>query len=77
MTADVVISSTSAPGFIISKELIQKVRDKRSSGLFLIDIALPRDIDPKSSDVDDIYLFDIDDLKQVVGANFKERKKSC
>ena len=75
MTADVVISSTSAPGFIISKELIQKVRDKRSSGLFLIDIALPRDIDPKSSDVDDIYLFDIDDLKQVVGANFKEKKK--
>ena len=77
LNANIVISSTSAPGFIISKEIIERVRSKRTSGLFLIDIALPRDIDPECNQVDDIYLFDIDDLKQVVGANFEERKKAA
>ena len=77
LNADIVISSTSAPGFIISKEIIERVRSKRTSGLFLIDIALPRDIDPECNQIDDIYLFDIDDLKQVVGANFEERKKAA
>ena len=51
--------------------------EQRTSGLFLIDIALPRDIDPECNEIDDIYLFDIDDLKQVVGANFEERKKAA
>ena len=72
------ISSTSASqDFIISKENDRKSASKRTSGFFLIDIALPRDIDPECNEIDDMYLFDIDDLKQVVGANFEERKKAA
>ena len=77
LDADIVISSTSSKDFIITKKMMKNVRAKRTSGLFLIDIALPRDIDPECNEIDDIYLFDIDDLKQVVGANFEERKKAA
>ena len=77
LDADIIISSTSSKDFIITKKMMKSVRAKRTSGLFLIDIALPRDIDPECNEIDDIYLFDIDDLKQVVGANFEERKKAA
>ena len=43
----------------------------------MVDIALPRDLDPKCSELDDVYLFDIDDLKQVVGENYEERRKAA
>ncbi|SME94230.1 glutamyl-tRNA reductase [Pseudobacteriovorax antillogorgiicola] len=77
-TCDIVISSTAAHDFILTKEHVersQQIRDGRST--FMVDIALPRDLDPKCSDLDDVYLFDIDDLKQVVGENFEERRKAA
>ncbi|RZA18244.1 MAG: glutamyl-tRNA reductase, partial [Proteobacteria bacterium] len=76
--ADVVISCTGANEIILDKARIQKSQNNRSrKAAFFIDIALPRDIDPKITELEDVYLFDIDDLKQVVGENFEERKKAA
>ena len=72
---DVVISSTAAPGFVIpAGQMRQTMRQRRSRPLFLIDIAVPRDIDPQVRDLDNVFLFDIDDLKQVVESNRGERE---
>jgi glutamyl-tRNA reductase len=76
--ADIVVSSTAANDIIIDRERVakaQKMRNSRPS--FLIDIALPRDIDPQCTSFEDVYLFDIDDLKQVVGENFDERRRAA
>ncbi len=75
---DIVISSTGAPGFIIRKEQIQNImRPRRHRLLFFIDIAVPRDIDPKVNDIENVYLFDIDELKEVVEENKAERQKEA
>ena len=72
--ADVVISATSATGYVLTKDIVGKSAKARKSGpLFLIDIALPRDIEPAVSDLDDVYLFDIDDLKSVVDSHMEKR----
>ena len=76
--ADVIISCTGANEIILDMARMQKSQHNRSNkAIFLIDIALPRDIDPKCTEIEDVYLFDIDDLKQVVGENFEERKKAA
>jgi len=76
--ADIVISSTGAPGLVLHKEQVKKVmRPRRHHLLFLIDIAVPRDIDPGVNDIDNVYLYDIDDLKGVVDANKAERAKEA
>jgi len=73
---DIVISSTSAPGFVILPAAIQQaMRQRRGRPLFLIDIAVPRDIDPAVKELDNVFLFDIDDLEQVVRANRQERER--
>lgn len=75
---DIVISSTSSQDQIVNYNLVKRVMDsRRSRSLVLIDIAIPRDIDSRCSQLDDVYLFDIDDLKQVVDTNFDERKRAA
>jgi glutamyl-tRNA reductase len=72
---DIVLSSTSATGVVLGADMVKRAQmSRRNRPLFLIDIALPRDIDPACSAIDDVYLFDIDDLQQVVGANYEERR---
>ena len=76
--ADIVITSTSAPNFIISKEMIEHAIHKRKNKpIFLIDIAVPRDIAPEVNDLENVYLYDIDDLHNVVNANMEERQKEA
>ncbi len=76
--ADIVISSTGAPSYVITKDLIKHIlKERTGKPLFLIDIAVPRDIEPQVNDLDGIYLYDIDDLQQVVEANIKERLKEA
>lgn len=76
--ADIVISSTGAPGIVLHQEQVRKVmRPRRHRLLFLIDIAVPRDIDPEVNGIDNVYLYDIDDLKGVVDANKAEREKEA
>jgi len=76
--ADIVISATSAPHVILKKEDIQTViQQRRHRPIFLIDIADPRDIDPGCNEVDNVYLYNIDDLQSVVQANLTERKREA
>ncbi|MEA1867234.1 MAG: glutamyl-tRNA reductase [Thermodesulfobacteriota bacterium] len=76
--ADIVISSTGAPGIILSKDQVKRImRPRRHRLLFFIDIAVPRDIDPKVNDIDNVYLYDIDDLKGVIEFNKAEREKEA
>jgi glutamyl-tRNA reductase len=76
--SDIVICSTAAPGYVLTRAMIERAQTSRKGRpLVLLDIALPRDIEPEISDLEDVYLFDIDDLKQVVGANLEERRKAA
>ncbi len=73
--ADIVISATGAHGIVVNKEMVEKaLKQRRRLPLFLVDIALPRDIAPEIGDLGDTYLFDIDDLKQVVDDNKEQRR---
>lgn len=75
---DILISSTGSPNLILRKEEIKPLmRQRRNRPLFLIDIAVPRDLDPKLNDLDNIYLYDIDDLRNVVEINKAERDKEA
>jgi glutamyl-tRNA reductase len=71
--ADIVISSTSAPGYVIGKAEVAGAMRGRRDPLFLIDIALPRDIDPAANDLPNVFVYDIDDLNGVVSSNLEER----
>ncbi len=76
--ADIIISSTGAPHAIFRKEhgeYFLKVRKNRP--MFFIDIAVPRDIDPKLNDLDGIFVYDIDDLQQVVSSHLGDRKREA
>ena len=76
--ADIVISSTGAPHFIITKMLAEQIIHRsKNRPMFLIDIAVPRDIDPAVNEIDNAFLYDIDDLQQVIDANLKERMKEA
>jgi glutamyl-tRNA reductase len=75
---DILISSTGSPGLILHKEGVRPVmRERRNRPLFFIDIAVPRDLDPAINDLDNVYLYDIDDLHNVVEMNKSERDKEA
>lgn len=77
-TADIVLSSTGSPDPIIRKEEVKSCMKKRKyRPIFLIDIAVPRDIDPKVNELDNVYLYNIDDLEEVVEWNKEERKREA
>jgi len=76
--ADILISSTAATDYVITRDRVaQTMRARRGNPLFLIDIAVPRDIDPAVNELDDAYLYDIDDLSGVVEANLEERMREA
>jgi glutamyl-tRNA reductase len=73
-----VISSTGAPNIILHKEDVKPImRARRNEPIFFIDIAVPRDLDPGLNDLDNVYLYDIDDLHNVVEINKSERDKEA
>ena len=75
---DIVISSTGAPDAIIHEQDMRDVlKKRRNRPMFLIDIAMPRDIDPSVNTLDNIYLYDIDDLKEVVEENLAGRREEA
>jgi glutamyl-tRNA reductase len=76
--ADIVISSTGAPGYVITTPMISAALHRRRNRLlFLIDIAVPRDIDPEAGKIDNVYLYNIDNLQDIVDENLKTRKKEA
>jgi glutamyl-tRNA reductase len=72
--ADILISSTASPDPVVMKADIKAaLRKRRHRPMFLVDIAVPRDIDPQISKLKDVYLYTIDDLQQVVDENMEQR----
>jgi glutamyl-tRNA reductase len=77
-SADIVICSTSAPGYLITTEMARQVLEKRRNRpSFLIDISVPRNIDPAVGDLPNLFVFDIDDLEAVVSSNIREREREA
>jgi glutamyl-tRNA reductase len=75
---DIVISSTGSPDIILRRDNVKSVmRARMNSPLFFIDIAVPRDLDPELITLDNVYLYDIDDLTSVVEINKTERDKEA
>ena len=75
---DIVIASSGAPHYILRKdEMTRVIAARRNKPMFLIDIAVPRNIEPAVNGVDNVFLYDIDDLQEVVNANLRERMKEA
>jgi len=78
LEADILISSTGASDYVITKEMMTRVeRIRCGRPLFMVDIAVPRDIDPTIDELEGSFLYDIDDLQGVVEANRAERLKEA
>ena len=74
---DIVISSTSAPHFVVTPELIAPLMRKRHGRpLFIFDIAVPRDVDPRVTEIDEVYLYDIDSLQKIAEEGRCERQRA-
>jgi glutamyl-tRNA reductase len=72
---DIIISSTGATEYVITADQVKKAMKKRQyRTLFFIDIAVPRDIDPKINNLSNVYVYDIDDLKTIVASNIQQRE---
>ena len=76
--ADVVLSSTSAQGWLLTREQVERTLHlRRGRPLFLIDLAVPRDLDPAIHELDGCYLYDIDDLEAVVAETLAGRRREA
>jgi glutamyl-tRNA reductase len=74
-TADIVVSSTSAPGFVLTAEqLVPALRARRGRPVLFVDLAVPRDVDPALASVDGCFVYDVDDLEAVVAASLEGRR---
>lgn len=72
---DILISSTSAPHFVIrKKEISDLMKQRKGRPLFLVDLAVPRDIEPEVGEIESVYLYDIDDIQKVVDKNIQLRQ---
>ena len=75
--ADIVISSTSAPHVVIHADAVRRaIETRHGRPMLLIDIAVPRDIDPEAGHVKDVYLYSIDDLQRLAADNLAQRQKA-
>jgi glutamyl-tRNA reductase len=75
---DIVIASSGAPHYILTRDDMHRViAARKNKPMFLIDIAVPRNIDPAVNDIEGVFLYDVDDLEGVVNANLQERTKQA
>lgn len=78
LEADILISSTGATDYVIDYDLMKDVsKFRKGDPLFMVDIAVPRDLDPRIGDVSNVFLYDIDDLQGIVQANLAERERAA
>lgn len=76
--ADIVITSTASPTPIVTYEAVRAaIRARKRKPMFMVDIAVPRDIEAKVSTIEDVYLFTIDDLQTVVAENIESRREAA
>jgi glutamyl-tRNA reductase len=77
-SADVLVASTGAPGFVLDRaDVAGALRGRKGRPLFLIDLAVPRDLDPAIAELDGCYLYDIDDLQAVVAETLAGRRREA
>ena len=78
LTADVLLSSTGSEAYLLTRDQVKAaMRRRKQRPLFMIDIGVPRDLDPGINDLDNVYLYNIDDLKEVVEENRERRKDAA
>jgi len=78
LEVDIVISSTASTEFIILYDQVKgSMKKRRNRPLFFIDIAVPRDVEPRVNDLDNVYVYDIDDLKGVIEVNMAQRQQEA
>ncbi len=78
LEADIVVTSTASSEYVITYDQVKKSRRKRRNRpLFFLDIAVPRDVEPRVNDLENVYLYDIDDLKGVVQLNMAQRQEEA
>jgi glutamyl-tRNA reductase len=77
-SADIIISSTASSHYVIEyADVVSAIKARRNRSMFFIDIAVPRDVDPRVNSIENVYLYDIDDLQEVADANIRDRKKEA
>jgi len=75
---DIVICSTGAPHYILNKKQMHGIiKERKQKPMFIIDISVPRNIDPEINDLDNVYLYDVDNLQGIVEINIEERAKEA
>ncbi|QQK80953.1 glutamyl-tRNA reductase [Salicibibacter cibi] len=78
LDTDVLISSTGSDQYLLQRENVEDIiKKRRGRPLFMVDIAVPRDIDPELGKLEDVYLYDVDDLEGIVAANMAERETAA
>jgi glutamyl-tRNA reductase len=76
--ADIVIASTASPGLILEAGLVRScLKQGRRRLMFMVDLAVPRDIDPAVADLEDVYLYTVDDLKEIIQENLSSRQAAA
>jgi glutamyl-tRNA reductase len=76
--ADVVICSTGSPNYVVTEEMTRSARERRRNRpMCMIDISVPRNIDPNAGNVPNVFVFDIDDLESVISSNIREREREA
>jgi glutamyl-tRNA reductase len=76
--ADIVISSTASPIPVLGKGTVETaLKERRHRPIFMVDIAVPRDIEPEVADLSDIYLYSVDDLQEVIEENMRSRQEAA
>lgn len=75
---DVVVTTTSAPGFVVTRDVVEGVRRRRRGrSLFFIDLAVPRDVDPGVDELDNTFLYNVDDLSKIVAESLSSRQREA
>ncbi len=75
-TSDIVISATSSSDYLVTREMMKKIGyERRSQPIILIDLAIPRDIEPSVQKIENVYLYNLDALQEIVRLNLKKREK--
>lgn len=75
---DLILSATGSMEYIIRREMVSKVmRERKSRPLFMVDIAVPRDVEPEVNELENVYLYNIDDLKTLCEAHLKDRLREA
>ncbi|MCU0594811.1 MAG: glutamyl-tRNA reductase [Desulfobacterota bacterium] len=78
LEADIVISSTAAPGYVITHDQVKgSMKKRKNRPLFFIDIAVPRDVEPAVNELENVYVYDIDDLKGIIQVNLTQRQEEA